>query len=932
MSFVPAVLPSEPRARPTMALLVLGYGNTLRGDDGVGPFVARTLATLGRSEIDARESHQLTPEMSECLARAERVVFVDAAADRPPGTLDVRPLEPSEPGSAASHFCRPEFLLGLARLLHGRCPPAWLLTIGASTFDQLDRLSPEAEAAARKAVEWIVHLADSNSEPISARRFTVTGRVQGVGFRPFVSRLAARLGLRGWIANDGRGVCIHAEGAADALAQFAGELRRSAPASAQVADVRTCPVDVQGLAAFAIQASEPVHGPVRVRVPPDRAICAHCAAEVLDPANRRHAYPLITCTDCGPRYTILEHLPYDRPATTMRKFEVCGTCDREFHAVDSRRGHAQTLSCHDCGPQVVFHRGDESQSIGGPDALRLARAALTAGEVLALKGIGGFQLLVRADRSEAVTRLRQRKRRPSRPFALMPLSLAAAEQIACLTPADRAVLSSPENPIVLATRRSVPSTEWRIAPEVAPRLVQLGLMLPTTGLHQLLLNELPFPVVATSGNRSEEPITMDESGSERALGEIADAWLTHDRPIHRRVDDSVVRVLAGRATTLRLARGYAPWPLPALERFAERSPEMEKTPVLAVGGHQKASVALWSGVQAVLGPHVGDLDETATRAAFEETAAALTTLYQCQPAVIACDLHPDYFTTRWAEQRALPLVRVQHHHAHAAACLVEHDLLEREVLAFAWDGTGFGPDSTLWGGEAFVATVAEYRRAASLRPFPLPGGEAAVREPARIALGLIEPGRWNDRLLRRLGFEATSAARLGQMIARGVNCPQTSSVGRLFDAAAALILGANRVTYEGEAALWLESAADRSVEDAYPMPTDEAGGILRGDWRPMIDALLDDLASNVPAGICAARFHNMLAEWAAAVAGCFPGFDIVLTGGCFQNDLLLSRTRAALERLGRRVYCHQAIPPNDGGLAAGQLAVALAVLAADRGR
>jgi hydrogenase maturation protein HypF len=501
----------------------------------------------------------------------------------------------------------------------------------------------------------------------------------------------------------------------------------------------------------------------------------------------------------------------------------------------------------------------------------------------------------------------------------------AAQRLVRLGAEERQLLESPENPIVLLDR--LLGTKALLAPEVAPRLGWVGLMLPTTPLHDLLLAELDFPIVATSGNLSEAPIETDNDSAVARLTEIADNFLVHDRPIERRVDDSVVRVAAGGPVTIRLARGYAPLPLPSLERWlvARRAPP---APVLAVGGQQKSSVALWTGTQAVLSPHIGDLDGPETRAAFTRLTAELADLYRCRAERIACDLHPDYFSTRWAEGQGRPVLRVQHHHAHAAAVMAEHGLLGEEVLAFTWDGTGYGPDGTIWGGEALRARADGYERVATLRPFPLPGGEAAVHEPPRVALGMLAAALGEEavlgdaELLGSLGLRLDQARLLLRMIHRNVNTPWTSSLGRLFDAVAALLLPVGRVSYEGEAAAWLESLADGSVGAGYELGCDASG---RADWSGLVRAVLGDRRRGVPPPVIAGRFHQAIADWASAVAARYPGLPVVLGGGCFQNRLLLEKTRSGLEAAGRRVYHASRVPAGDGGLAVGQLAVALAI-------
>ena len=767
------------------------------------------------------------------------------------------------------------------------------------------------------------------SAPIaaSAIRVRVRGLVQGVGFRPHVYRLACDLGLTGWVRNDGAGVLIHAEGSPATLDCFSHQLTSDAPSAATIEAVESEVSEQHGATRFRILTTrQEDDGPGSVRVPADRAVCPACLAEVDDPADRRHAYPFTTCTDCGPRYSILARLPYDRPETGMVGFRLCKDCAEEYDDPECRRFHAETIACPACGPALLFRDLRSGAACAGPAAITSAAECLRAGSVLALKGVGGFQLLARADCSDAVRLLRRLKVRPSKPLALMVLSADEAEHIGRVGPAERRLLTSAENPIVLLDL--LPGGNEALAPEVAPRLASVGVQLPTTPLHHLLLGQIEFPAICTSANRSDEPIISDAAALLAA--DLAGAVLTHNRPIVRRVDDSVLRVIDGRSVTVRLGRGLAPLPLPSLERWARKN-RPGALPCLATGGHQKAAPALWTGTQAVLSAHVGDLDSAQTRRTFVETAGSLAELYGCSVASLACDLHPDYFSTRWAHEQGRPVVAVQHHHAHAVACMVEHDLLDREVLAFTWDGTGYGPDGTVWGGEVLRTHLNGFERVSSLRPFPLPGGEAAIRHPARVALGLLTQAIGPDAvlgdvvLLDRLGLTAGAAGTLLRAVERGVNSPWTSSVGRLFDGVAAMLLAVGETSSEGEAAGWLEAVADADVIDAYPLPlVSEVGGTARGDWRPLVRALHEDWRRGESCGRCAARFHNALAGWAAVVAATFPVHNVVLGGGCFQNALLTTRVRAAVEQLGRRVFGPGQVPPGDGGLAVGQLAVALA--------
>jgi len=761
----------------------------------------------------------------------------------------------------------------------------------------------------------------------------VRGRVQGVGFRPFVVRLARRLGVFGRVANTSAGVRIRAEGTSASLRRFCDQLPREAPPAARIDTLDVQAASAALFATFEIEASEPL-AEVGVRVPRDLATCEHCRLEVFDPGDRRADYPLTNCTNCGPRYSILEALPYDRRTTSMRYFDLCASCRTEYQDPEDRRFHAEPIACPTCGPRVSLVDGQGRVSVAGLEAVGAAAALIRSGGLLALKGLGGYQLACRAAAPEAVARLRRLKGRPSKPLAVMLRSIDEAERLARVGPLERSLLSASENPIVLLTKRADAEAQ-AIDPQVAPRVATLGVLLPTTPLHHLLLAAVDAPIVATSGNRGEEPIVIDDEVAIDKLSEIADAVLLHDRPITRRLDDSVVRVMGEFPVTIRSARGFAPLPLPAVERMATSSRRIERVrPVLAVGGHQKVALALWNGEQAVLGPHIGDLDTPASRSAFERAARDLATLYGCEPATIVCDQHPDYATSRWAGESGRPLLIVQHHHAHAVAAMVEHDLLDREVLALAWDGTGWGTDGTIWGGEALRARVDTFSRLGSLMSFALPGGEAAVRQPRRAAFAVLaaalgEQAILDDHaLLERIGVSKHEATVWIGMINRNVQAPRTSSVGRLFDAVACLLLGAGEVSYEGEAAVWLESAADPGAEAGAPIVnrSEPDGGLERGDWRPMIAELVADLRRGETEARLAGRFHRTLAEWAAETARRAALPDVVLCGGCFQNCVLTEAVTAASRQAGCRVYGPGAIPTNDGGLAAGQLTIGLALL------
>lgn len=773
-----------------------------------------------------------------------------------------------------------------------------------------------------------------------AAQLQIRGLVQGVGFRPFALRLAQRFRLAGRVYNSAEGAVIELEGVEEDINSFRAAILLEAPSQAVIDAIRISTLSRSSRTRFAIEESQSAAA-MFARIPADVATCNHCRDEIFDPLNRRHCYPFPSCTTCGPRYSMVLTAPYDRVATSMKSFAMCRHCQAEYADLDDRRMHAQSNACAACGPRLEL-LGESGKRIARSEAaLSAAVELLREGRILALKGLGGFQLLVRADRGEAVKRLRQRKARPNKPFAVMVISVAEAERCAVVDIESRHALNSLQNPIVLVKKCIASGTYQnadgvtRIAEEVAPGVGTIGLLLPTTPLHHLLLSELRLPVVATSGNRAEEPVVFDEQAACDTLHGIADAFLIHNRMIVRRVDDSVVRVICGRATVLRSARGFAPQPLPAIESLARRT---GASPILATSGHQQTAVALWTGSQAVLAQHIGDLDSPPSRAAFAQCVEDLCRLYRCQPKAIACDLHPDYFTTQWAMDQKLPVVQTQHHFAHAVSCMAENDLLDREVLAFSWDGTGFGPDGTIWGGEALRATRTDFQRVASLMPFPLPGGEAAIRHPARAAFGmlwrllggaLIVQNRW---LLERLRLNVGEARAFVQMIERGVNSPWTSSMGRLFDGVSCLLLGIHETTYSGEAAIRLEATSHSNIEVAYSLPNVNASNPVqgsditdcnRGDWRPMLAEMLRDLQDKLDVHTVGAKFHNTLAQWAVCVANSCPGLDVVLSGGCFQNRLLAERTIQALRSAGRRVHCHGLVPPGDGGLAVGQLAIAI---------
>jgi hydrogenase maturation protein HypF len=768
-------------------------------------------------------------------------------------------------------------------------------------------------------------------------RVEIQGAVQGVGFRPFVYRLATELGLAGWVINDTQGVFVEVEGADGALQRFLERVSSERPPRAIVQSLRSVWLPPQGYSAFEIRHSDS-RGAKTVLVLPDIATCPDCLAEVFDPGDRRFRYPFTNCTNCGPRFTIIEALPYDRPNTSMRRFTMCPACQTEYENPLDRRFHAQPNACPQCGPQLALYDSAPGAGRGavGDDAVLGAAQALRAGRILALKGLGGFQLMVDARNAAAVTRLRERKLRRDKPFALMARDLAQARTLCEIPPLAEELLASAEAPIVLLRRLA----GSQVAAEVAPGNPYLGLMLPYTPLHHLLMRELDCPLVATSGNLSDEPICIDNAEAMERLQGIADLYLVHDRPIVRHADDSLAWVLLDEARLLRRARGYAP--LPVL--LAQPIPS-----VLAVGAHLKNTVALSVERQVFISQHIGDLETPEAMSAFQRVIGDFLKLYEATPRAIAHDLHPDYLSTRWARTEAqtlaaewganrsqphaasaeIELIPVQHHHAHLAACLAEN-AASGPALGIIWDGTGYGTDGSIWGGEFLLGDAAGFERVGHLRPFRLPGGEAAIHEPARTALALLwemygEAGLAQADLAPVGAYTAAERRLFGQMLGRGVNAPLTTSAGRLFDGVAALVGLHQCVNFEGQAAMALEFAIDPAAEDAYPLELLAGDGLIL-DWRPLLEALLGDLRRSVPAGIMAARFHNALVEGAVSVAQRVGQARVVLSGGCFQNRYLTEHLARRLQVAGFEVLLHRQVPPNDGCISLGQVAVAAARL------
>ncbi len=714
------------------------------------------------------------------------------------------------------------------------------------------------------------------------------------------------MGLRGWVINSSAGVVVEVEGPQATLVTFVMRLEQDKPRIAIIQSLETIYLDAVGLVDFEIR--ESTDGEKRVLVMPDLATCPACVADVFDPHNRRYRYPFTNCTNCGPRFSIIAALPYDRAATTMRGFRMCEACRGEYVDPSDRRFHAQPNACPACGPRLALWTEDGAE-ISTTDAALLAAAdAIRSGKIVAVKGLGGFHLMVDASNEAAVRRLRQRKHREEKPLALMAASFAQALQLCHASELEQRLLRAPECPIVLIRRRETSA----LAPSIAPGNPTLGIMLPYTPLHHLLLAELGRPVVATSGNISDEPICIDERDALLRLAGIADLFLVHDRPILRHVDDSIVREVCGRELVLRRARGFAPLPVHI---------DAELSSTLAVGAHQKNTVAAAVGSDVFISQHIGDLETEASFSAMGRVLDAFRDLYDLHPQKVACDLHPDYLSTQHAQRLGLDVVKVQHHFAHALSCLAENDL-SPPALAFTWDGSGMGTDGSVWGGEALRLTEVGFDRLAHVRHFLLPGNAKAVREPRRVALALLYEvfgdAAFDADVASTRAFTRAELATLRSMLQRRVNAPVTTSVGRLFDAFASLLDLRQVASFEGQAAMELEFAlADEREDNCYPyaIRDDARGWVL--DWEPMVRALLAEPARSKASA--SARFHNTLVEMAVAVAKRAGEERVLLSGGCFQNRYLTERMVSRLRDEGLRPYWHQRVPPSDGGISLGQI-------------
>jgi hydrogenase maturation protein HypF len=767
----------------------------------------------------------------------------------------------------------------------------------------------------------------SNESQIVRRGLLVCGVVQGVGFRPFVYRLAMEEGLAGFIGNDTDGVTIEIEGPEQRVEAFLGRLSAQAPPLARIDSVDVRELEATGDSGFRIVASE-VLGRVSTGIPADAATCAECLRELLDPADRRYRYPFLNCTNCGPRFTITRRIPYDRPQTSMAKFKMCAACQAEYDDPLNRRFHAQPNACWDCGPRVWLENADGA-SIEVDNPVTACVDRLLAGEIMAIKGIGGFHLCVDATNEAAVTRLRERKHRYGKPLAVMVRDVLAARELCVLTPEEEALLTTAARPIVLARARQ----QSGLAPSIAPGIPWLGVFLPYAPLQHLLFADARVTaLVMTSANMSEEPIAIDNREARTRLGAIADAFLMHDREILQRCDDSVAAVVDGAPQLIRRARGFAPLGI-ALP--------LDSPPLLAVGGHLKNVFALARGRMVYQSQHLGDLEDLTGLEFFKESLDHLIRTFEIEPETVVHDLHSGYLSTawakEWAQERGLPLIGVQHHHAHVAGCMAEHGLTG-PAIGLALDGTGYGTDGRIWGGEVLIARSTGFERFAHLEYVPMPGGDAAVREPWRMALAALHTAGFDvesKQVLALLGAEPSEVRVLKRMIERTINSPMTSSLGRLFDAVAAVVLGRRVVDYDAQAAIELEGlAVDEADEPGYAME------MMGGDWahrepvRICATTLWQELFKDLKAGVSkariAARFHSGVAAGfvrAAVLAREATGVQqVVLSGGVMHNRRLARLLREGLEAEGFKVFQHVQVSPGDGGLSYGQAAVVAARL------
>jgi hydrogenase maturation protein HypF len=743
-----------------------------------------------------------------------------------------------------------------------------------------------------------------------ALEIKIRGLVQGVGFRPFVYRLAKELKLSGWVNNSAQGVLIQVEGNSENLTQFLIKLQSKNPPRSRIDSLKFKPIESIVYDDFEIR--ESINGDKITPILPDLSTCSDCLKEIFDPHNRRYHYPFTNCTNCGPRYSIINSLPYDRPNTSMKGFLMCTDCQNEYENPCDRRFHAQPNACPVCGPQLTFQNRQGKILSTQNQALLDAINTIQQGKIVAIKGLGGFQLIVSGIDSVAVQKLRERKHRTDKPFALMYPNLDLIQQDCEVDDLEEKLLTSPEAPIVILKKKH--HNSQNLAPEIAPNNPYLGVMLPYTPLHHLLLAQLKIPIITTSANLSDEPICIDEQEALVRLGNIADLFLCHNRPIVRPLDDSIARIINHQETLLRRARGYAPFSIPLADQHSDLPP------ILAVGGHLKNTIAIAHYQNIYLSQHIGDLSNKLTYQVFNQTIESLSNLYEFKPQIIAQDAHPDYLSSQYADAQNLDLISIQHHYAHILSCLIDNQL-EPPVLGIAWDGTGYGVDNTLWGGEFIHLTPNNWQRIAYFQPFKLPGGGKSVKEPKRIALSLL--AQLNINLLENLPvtlknqFAKDELTLFKNILEKNLNSPLTSSVGRLFDGISSILGICHQVSFEGQAAIALEFAALKTKTDEFYDFNLTQNMIIQ--WQPMVTAILEDLNHNIPISLISAKFHNTLVEIIVAIAKLVGEKKVVLTGGCFQNLYLVEKTIDRLKTENFVPYWHHQIPSNDGGISVGQI-------------
>jgi len=752
---------------------------------------------------------------------------------------------------------------------------------------------------------------------ITRIHIAIRGAVQGVGFRPFIYRLAMESNLKGYVLNNSSGVFIEAEGKEKTIRNFLLRIENEKPPLAIIISMEHSFLDPVGYNDFIIKESE-AGDEISAMILPDIAACNDCLNEMFDPKDRRYLYPFINCTNCGPRFSIIESLPYDRPNTSMKTFEMCDRCREEYEDPMNRRFHAQPTACPDCGPKLTFwnERGNTISEKG--EALYNTAKLIKEGKIIALKGLGGFQLIVDASNDKAINEMRKRKHREEKPFALMFPNLESIKNICDVSLVEQRVLTSPESPIVLLKSKSrIKNQESRISSYNAPGNPYLGVMLPYTPLHHLLMKELNIPIVATSANLSEEPICIDETEALERLKGITDYYLVNNRPIVRHLDDSIVRVVKDREMVMRRARGYAPLPV----QLSDKQNKLNDK-----GGHLKNSIALRVKNNVFISQHIGDLSTEEANKTFRKVINDFKTLYNVNPDAIICDDHPEYISTKYAFTLSNTVNSIQHHYAHIAACRLENQL-DGEALGVSWDGTGYGEDGTIWGGEFFLSDENSYKHIGQFKQFSLPGGEAAIKEPRRSLAGLlfeIAGENFDEEYadILSIHFSAKELSLIKNMLIKRINSPITSSAGRLFDGVSALLNICSKSSYEGQSAMMLEFAADNNELGSYSFKiTDDKKLVI--EWDPFVKDIIDDTRNKITPSIISAKFHNTLANIILAVAEKFGRKKIILSGGCFQNAFLTERTIDLLQSKDFKVYWHQRVPPNDGGIALGQIAAYL---------